>query len=210
MYAYTYKCCRYKRCKDALDAGLALFGEKKYQDAIAAFNLALELPGNGAYRLPSSPREYRCGDGVGCACCTGVLQAHAYMSVCGVGGGGGEYCLCAYVVPGAKGQLPLLSWRLAVAWPYCLLMCWPYSHQARHRPPGFGARIRHSSRKPGGLTQRRRCWGAAGVGRPARPHSTPFGLPGPRHPIRIRNPVPPTPRIDALRSRHRACVRACV
>ncbi len=23
------------------------------------FNLALELPGNGAYRLPGSPREYR-------------------------------------------------------------------------------------------------------------------------------------------------------
>ena len=24
------------------------------------FNLALELPGNGAYRLPGSPREYLC------------------------------------------------------------------------------------------------------------------------------------------------------
>jgi hypothetical protein len=30
------------------------------QAAIDAFNLALELPGNGAYRLPGSPREYLC------------------------------------------------------------------------------------------------------------------------------------------------------
>jgi hypothetical protein len=30
------------------------------QGAIDLFNLALELPGNGAYRLSGSPREYAC------------------------------------------------------------------------------------------------------------------------------------------------------
>lgn len=30
------------------------------QAAIDLFNLALELPGNGAYRLSGSPREYAC------------------------------------------------------------------------------------------------------------------------------------------------------
>ncbi|GBF96643.1 hypothetical protein Rsub_09276 [Raphidocelis subcapitata] len=49
-----------KRCKDAIDAGLALFQQQQYQAAIDSFNLALELPGNGAYRLPGSPREYLC------------------------------------------------------------------------------------------------------------------------------------------------------
>lgn len=51
---------RPKRCKDAIDAGLILFKERKYQDAVAMFNVALELPGNGAYRLGGSPREYSC------------------------------------------------------------------------------------------------------------------------------------------------------
>jgi len=44
-----------------MDAGLELFRQGEYQAAIDLFNLALELPGNGAYRLPGSPREYRCG-----------------------------------------------------------------------------------------------------------------------------------------------------
>lgn len=30
------------------------------QEAISLFSLALELPGNGAYRLSGSPREYAC------------------------------------------------------------------------------------------------------------------------------------------------------
>jgi len=49
-----------RRCKEAIDQGLACFGSKQYQEAIDLFNLALELPGNGAYRLPGSPREYSC------------------------------------------------------------------------------------------------------------------------------------------------------
>ena len=53
--------CSPKRCKDAIDAGLVLFKARKFQDAIAMFNVALELPGNGAYRLGGSPREYRWG-----------------------------------------------------------------------------------------------------------------------------------------------------
>eukprot|EP00878_Enallax_costatus_P005241 GHUV01005508.1.p1 GENE.GHUV01005508.1~~GHUV01005508.1.p1 ORF type:complete len:286 (+),score=95.50 GHUV01005508.1:161-1018(+) len=51
---------RFKKCKDAIDAGLEAFQAKKYVGAIELFNLALELPGNGAYRLPGSPREYSC------------------------------------------------------------------------------------------------------------------------------------------------------
>ena len=50
---------RPKRCKEAIDKGLELFQQKKYQAAVDLFNLALELPGNGAYRLSGSPREYR-------------------------------------------------------------------------------------------------------------------------------------------------------
>eukprot|EP00199_Chlamydomonas_sp_CCMP681_P005391 CAMPEP_0119108550 /NCGR_PEP_ID=MMETSP1180-20130426/15055_1 /TAXON_ID=3052 ORGANISM="Chlamydomonas cf sp, Strain CCMP681" /NCGR_SAMPLE_ID=MMETSP1180 /ASSEMBLY_ACC=CAM_ASM_000741 /LENGTH=236 /DNA_ID=CAMNT_0007094175 /DNA_START=123 /DNA_END=830 /DNA_ORIENTATION=+ len=49
-----------KKSKQAIDAGLALFAVKDYQAAIQMFNLALELPGNGAYRLTGSPREYSC------------------------------------------------------------------------------------------------------------------------------------------------------
>lgn len=49
-----------KKCKEAIDKGLELYGQRQYQEAIAMFNLALELPGNGAYRLPTSPREYSC------------------------------------------------------------------------------------------------------------------------------------------------------
>ncbi len=56
--------CRPKKCKEAIDMGLELFQQRKYQEAIAMFNLALELPGQGAYRLPNSPREYRCVSGV--------------------------------------------------------------------------------------------------------------------------------------------------
>eukprot|EP00879_Flechtneria_rotunda_P028949 GHRR01031191.1.p2 GENE.GHRR01031191.1~~GHRR01031191.1.p2 ORF type:complete len:123 (+),score=51.55 GHRR01031191.1:30-371(+) len=36
----------YKRCKEAIDAGLEAFRGKDYQGAIQLFNLALELPGN--------------------------------------------------------------------------------------------------------------------------------------------------------------------
>jgi hypothetical protein len=51
---------RPKNCKQAIDRGLQLFQEKKFQEAVDLFNLALELPGNGAYRMPDSPREYSC------------------------------------------------------------------------------------------------------------------------------------------------------
>ncbi|KAG2448823.1 hypothetical protein HYH02_006174 [Chlamydomonas schloesseri] len=51
---------RPKRCKEAIDKGLELFKQKQYEQAIAMFNLALELPGNGAYRMPGSPREFSC------------------------------------------------------------------------------------------------------------------------------------------------------
>lgn len=49
-----------KRCKDAIDEGLSLFAAKKVDEAIAMFNLALELPGNAAYRLSGSIREFSC------------------------------------------------------------------------------------------------------------------------------------------------------
>lgn len=39
---------------------LPLYHPRAMQGAIDMFNLALELPGNGAYRLPGSPREYLC------------------------------------------------------------------------------------------------------------------------------------------------------
>lgn len=48
------------RCKEAIDAGVSLFKEKKFDEAIAMLNLALELPGNGAYRLSGSIREFSC------------------------------------------------------------------------------------------------------------------------------------------------------
>lgn len=51
---------RPKRCKEAMDAGLALFKQKEFVAAIEMFNVALELPGNGAYRMSDSPREYSC------------------------------------------------------------------------------------------------------------------------------------------------------
>ncbi|KXZ46479.1 hypothetical protein GPECTOR_43g915 [Gonium pectorale] len=51
---------RPKRCKEAIDKGLEAFKAKQYDQAISLFNLALELPGNGAYRLPNSPREFSC------------------------------------------------------------------------------------------------------------------------------------------------------
>lgn len=38
---------RFKRCKDAIDAGLEAFQGKDYKGAIDLFNMALELPGNG-------------------------------------------------------------------------------------------------------------------------------------------------------------------
>lgn len=51
---------QFKRCKEAIDAGLLAFQSKDFEGAIDLFNLALELPGNGAYRLSGSPREYAC------------------------------------------------------------------------------------------------------------------------------------------------------
>jgi len=48
-----------QKCKEAIDKGLERFQAKDLQGAIDLFNLALELPGNGAYRLPTSPREFR-------------------------------------------------------------------------------------------------------------------------------------------------------
>lgn len=48
-----------KRCKEAMDKGLAFFQEKKFAEAVQMFTLALELPGNGFYRLPESVREFR-------------------------------------------------------------------------------------------------------------------------------------------------------
>ena len=54
------RCRRFKKCKEAIDAGLEKFQSKDYAAAIELFSLALELPGNGAYRLPGSPREYSC------------------------------------------------------------------------------------------------------------------------------------------------------
>lgn len=49
-----------RRSKEAIDAGLAAFAAGDPDAAIALFNLALELPGNGAFRLPGRAREYSC------------------------------------------------------------------------------------------------------------------------------------------------------
>ena len=49
-----------KRTKEAIDEGISLFNQKKHEEAIKMFNLALELPGNGAYRLSGSIREFSC------------------------------------------------------------------------------------------------------------------------------------------------------
>ena len=53
-------------CKIAIDKGLVFFQAKQFQEAVDMFNVALELPGNGAYRLAGSVREFRWeGGGVG-------------------------------------------------------------------------------------------------------------------------------------------------
>jgi hypothetical protein len=61
---------RPKSCKQAIDRGLDLFKQQLYQEAVDMFNLALELPGNGAYRLAGSVREFRyeCLSLMGCRC----------------------------------------------------------------------------------------------------------------------------------------------
>jgi len=51
---------KYQRCKEAIDDGLALFQEGKYNDAVLAFEAALELPGTGIMRLSGTVKEYAC------------------------------------------------------------------------------------------------------------------------------------------------------
>ncbi len=63
-----------------MDRGLELFGQQQYQQAIAMFNLALELPGNAAYRLPGSPREYR---SVSAGASLAIIAAHSNATVLG-------------------------------------------------------------------------------------------------------------------------------
>lgn len=49
-----------RKSKEALNAGLKLFQESKYQDAVQMFQLALELPGSGVMRIAGSPKEISC------------------------------------------------------------------------------------------------------------------------------------------------------
>jgi len=49
-----------RRCKDAIDRGVAALTAGDADGAVALFTLALELPGNGAFRLPGRAREYSC------------------------------------------------------------------------------------------------------------------------------------------------------
>ncbi|KAF6261453.1 hypothetical protein COO60DRAFT_1501236 [Scenedesmus sp. NREL 46B-D3] len=79
----------FKRCKQAIDAGLEAFQAKQYSQAIDLFNLALELPGNGAYRLSGSPREYACPSDAeehaalyNMACCYAQLGQQAAALTC--------------------------------------------------------------------------------------------------------------------------------
>uniref|UniRef100_A0A383WE94 Uncharacterized protein n=1 Tax=Tetradesmus obliquus TaxID=3088 RepID=A0A383WE94_TETOB len=80
---------QFKRCKQAIDAGLEAFAAKQYSQAIDLFNLALELPGNGAYRLSGSPREYACPSDAeehaalyNMACCYAQLGQEAAALTC--------------------------------------------------------------------------------------------------------------------------------
>jgi tetratricopeptide (TPR) repeat protein len=77
------------RCKEAIDEGLAKFAAKDFQAAIDLFNLALELPGNGAYRIAGSPREYSCPSDAeenaalyNMACCYAQLQQRPAALAC--------------------------------------------------------------------------------------------------------------------------------
>eukprot|EP01025_Chloroclados_australasicus_P027488 TRINITY_DN2725_c2_g1_i4.p2 TRINITY_DN2725_c2_g1~~TRINITY_DN2725_c2_g1_i4.p2 ORF type:complete len:278 (+),score=24.36 TRINITY_DN2725_c2_g1_i4:50-835(+) len=49
-----------KVCSQAINLGLQQFEKGNYQQAIEYFTVALELPGNGAYRFANSIREYSC------------------------------------------------------------------------------------------------------------------------------------------------------
>jgi len=46
---------------EAIEAGIARLGEGQAQAAVDLFQAALELPGNGAFRLSGTVREYRSG-----------------------------------------------------------------------------------------------------------------------------------------------------
>ena len=45
----------------AIALGVERLGEGEPREAIRLFQLALELPGKGAFRMRGSPKEYRCG-----------------------------------------------------------------------------------------------------------------------------------------------------
>lgn len=49
-----------RRCRDAIEAGIAKMQAKDYQGALDLFQLSLELPGAGVMRMASSPKEYSC------------------------------------------------------------------------------------------------------------------------------------------------------
>ena len=49
-----------RRCRDAIEAGIAALSAGDPDAAIELFTLALELPGNGAFRLPGKAREFSC------------------------------------------------------------------------------------------------------------------------------------------------------
>lgn len=44
---------------EAIDAGIARLREGQAQAAVDLFQSALELPGNGAFRMSGTVREYR-------------------------------------------------------------------------------------------------------------------------------------------------------
>lgn len=61
-----------------------MFNQQQYQAAIDMFNLALELPGNGAYRVSGSPREYSCpSDAEENACLYNMACAYAKLGQTG-------------------------------------------------------------------------------------------------------------------------------
>lgn len=49
-----------KKCREAIDAGLAAFEQGEYQAALDLFQLSLELPGAGTMRMSGTVHEIAC------------------------------------------------------------------------------------------------------------------------------------------------------
>lgn len=59
MVVIAYFLIRPKTSSEAIRTGIEMLKAGKPEEAIALFQLALELPGNGAMRFAGTVREYR-------------------------------------------------------------------------------------------------------------------------------------------------------